>query len=73
MPQLKVRKDRLLVIFLSVGLDVLGILGIPVASSMSLAKDSTELIIQWISRKGVDKGKVMTVIHDISAFIPLYS
>ncbi|EEB24922.1 hypothetical protein BACDOR_02571 [Phocaeicola dorei DSM 17855] len=40
---------------------------------MSLAKDSTELIIQWISRKGVDKGKVMTVIHDISAFIPWYS
>jgi len=39
---------------------------------MSLAKDSTELIIQWISRKGVDKGKVMTVIHDISAFIRHY-
>ena len=70
---IKCPKGQVISNFLSVGLDVLGILGIPAASSMSLAKDSTELIIQWISRKGVDKGKVMTVIHDISAFIPLYS
>ena len=58
---------------LSVGLDVLGILGIPAASSMSLAKDGAEFIIQWLCGKGVDSNKVMSIIHDLSAFIPLYS
>ena len=58
---------------LSVGLDVLGILGIPAASSMSLAKDGAEFIIQWLCGKGVGSNKVMSIIHDLSAFIPLYS
>lgn len=70
---IKSPKGQVISNFLSVGLDVLGILGIPAASSMSLAKDGAEFIIQWLCGKGVGSNKVMSIIHDLSAFIPLYS
>ena len=70
---IKSPKGQIISNSLSVGLDVLGIFGIPAASSMSLAKDGTEFIIQWLCGKGVDRNKVMSIIHDLSAFIPLYS
>ena len=58
---------------ISVGLDVLGILGIPVASSISLVKDSGELLLRLLSEKEIDKANVYAVAHDLAGLIPAYA
>lgn len=58
---------------ISVGLDVLGILGIPVASSISLVKDSGELLLRIHSEKEIDKANVFAVAHDLASLIPVYA
>jgi len=58
---------------LSAGLDILGILGIPVAGSMSLAKDTVEFIVRLLSGNGIDKANVFAIAHDLGGFIPWYS
>ena len=57
----------------SVGLDVLGILGIPVASSMSLAKDAGMLVFKLCSGSRVDRFDLLSILHDLMAFMPIYS
>ena len=59
--------------FISVGLDVLGMFGIPVASSISLVKDGCEMLLRLISRKEIDKANAFAVAHDLAGFIPVYS
>lgn len=58
---------------ISVGLDVLGIFGIPVASSMSLVKDCGEMFLRFLSGNGVNKIKVFAVAHDLASLIPVYA
>lgn len=58
---------------ISVGLDVLGILGIPVASSISLVKDSGELLLRILSEKEIDKANMFAVAHDLASLIPVYA
>lgn len=58
---------------ISVGLDVLGILGIPIASSISLVKDSGELLLRILSEKEIDKANVFAVAHDLASLIPVYA
>lgn len=58
---------------ISAGLDVLGILGIPVAGSISLVKDSGELLLRLLSEKEIDKANVYAVAHDIAGLFPAYA
>lgn len=58
---------------ISVGLDVLGILGIPVASSISFVKDSGELLLRILSEKEIDKANMFAVAHDLASLIPVYA
>lgn len=58
--------------FTSVGLDVLGVLGIPVASKISLAKDCFVCIVRLCSGKGFDKSNLFAIVHDVSGFLPIY-
>lgn len=58
---------------ISVGLDVLGILGIPVASSISLVKDSGELLLRILSEKEIDKANMFAVAHDLASLISVYA
>ena len=58
---------------ISVGLDVLGILGIPVASSISFVKDSGKLLLKLLSEKEIDKVNVFAVAHDLAGLIPAYA
>lgn len=57
----------------SVGLDVMGILGIPVASGISLVKDSGELLLRILSEKEIDKANMFAVAHDLASLIPVYA
>lgn len=59
--------------FVSVGLDVIGILGFPVASIMSLVKDSVEMLLRLLSEKEIDKANVYAVAHDLAGLIPAYA
>ena len=58
---------------ISVGLDVLGILGIPVSSSISLIKDSGELLLRILSEKEIDKANVFAMAHNLASLIPVYA
>lgn len=57
----------------SVGLDVMGILGIPVASIMSLVKDCGEMFLRLLSGNGVNKVNVFAVAHDLAGLCPVYA
>lgn len=57
----------------SVGLDVMGILGIPVASGISLVIDSGELLLKILSEKEIDKANMFAVAHDLASLIPVYA
>ena len=57
----------------SVGLDVMGILGIPVASGISLVKDSGELLLRILSEKEIDKANVFAMAHNLASLIPVYA
>jgi hypothetical protein len=57
----------------SVGLDVTGILGIPVASIMSLVKDCGEMFLRLLSGNGVNKANVFVVAHDLEGLCPMYA
>ena len=59
--------------FISVGLDVLGILGIPIVNIIALVKDSEELLLRLLIEKGIDKVNVFAVAHDLAGLIPAYS
>ena len=56
----------------SVGLDVM-IFGIPVASIMSLVKDSGEMFLRLLSGNGVNKANVFAVAHDLAGLCPVYA
>ena len=57
----------------SVGLDVMGIFGIPVVSIMSLVKDSGEMFLRLLSGNGVNKANVFAVAHDLAGLCPVYA
>lgn len=59
--------------FVSVGLDVIGILGFPVASIMSLVKDNGEMFLRLLSGNGVNKANVFAVTHDLAGLCPVYA
>lgn len=58
---------------LAAGLDLLGIFGCPVASSMSLAKDGGEFMLRLLSGNGIDTANMFAIAHDLAGFIPMYS
>lgn len=66
-------KEQCINSLISVGLDVLGIFGFPVASSISLVKDSGELLLRLLSEKEIDKANVYAVAHDIAGLILAYA
>ena len=57
----------------SVGVDVMGSLGIPVASIMSLVKDCGEMFLRLLSGNGVNKVNVFAVAHDLAGLCPVYA
>lgn len=59
--------------FISVELDVLGMFGVPVESSISLVKDGCEILLWLISIKEIDKANAFAVAHDLAGFIPVYA
>ena len=66
-------KGQCITCLVSVGLDVMGILGIPVASGISLVKDSGELLLRILSEKEIDKANMFAVAHDLASLIPVYA
>lgn len=53
-------------------LDVLGMMNIPVASSISLAKDVGEFVVNLLSGNGYDRSNLFAIAHDCAGFIPVY-
>lgn len=66
-------KGQVISNFLAAGLDLLGIFGCPVASSMSLAKDGGEFLLRLLSSNGIDKANVFAIAHDLAGLIPVYA
>lgn len=58
---------------LSIAIDVAGILGIPGVSIVALVKDSGYLLVKMMSFKKIERDDVLTLVHDIMGFIPIYS
>lgn len=57
---------------ISVGLDVLGICGFSVASSMSLVKDCGEMLLRLLFLYKMNKANLFAVVYDLAGFIPVY-
>ena len=51
----------------------MGIFGIPVASIISLVKDSGEMFLRLLSGNGVNKANVFAVAHDLAGLCPVYA
>lgn len=58
---------------LSIAIDVAGILGVPGASIVALVKDSGYLLAKMITFRRIERDDVLTLVHDIMGFIPIYS
>lgn len=58
---------------LSIAIDVAGILGVPGASIVALVKDSGYLLVKMMIFKKIERDDVLTLVHDIMGFIPIYS
>ena len=58
---------------LSIATDVAGILGIPGANIQALVKDSVYLLVKMVRFKKIERDDVLTMVHDLMGFIPLYS
>lgn len=53
--------------------DLQGFYGNLVTNSMSLAKDSGELLSRLLSKNGLDKANVFAIAHDVAGVIPMYA
>lgn len=51
----------------------MGIFGIPVASIISLVKDSGEMFLRLLSGNGVNKANVFAVAHALAGLCPVYA
>lgn len=58
---------------LSIAIDVVGILGFPGANIVALVKDSGYLLVKMMSFRKIERDDVLTLVHDIVGFIPIYS
>lgn len=58
---------------LSIAIDVAGILGIPGANIQAFVKDSVYLLVKMVRFKKIERDDVLTMVHDLMGFIPLYS
>lgn len=57
---------------LSIVIDVVGILGFPGANIVTLVKDSGYLLVKMMSFRKIERDDVLTLVHDIMGFIPIY-
>ena len=58
---------------LSIAIDVVGILGFSGANIVALVKDSGYLLVKMMSFRKIERDDVLTLVHDIVGFIPIYS
>lgn len=57
---------------LSIAIDVVGILGVLGANIVALVKDSGYLLVKMMTFRKIERDDVLTLVHDIMGFIPIY-